>query len=178
MQTILNFLQGLPWGWIIMSLGVGFAALVATAPLVIGIIGQRRANACLRDPAARRIYEDGQFYDIAEGNDLIELDYSNEGECLVTVNTPWAVDPLYVRVFFKTTDNPDLTGKNCPSQGNSAPHDQWAQKAHGGRGYVVYVFPGVRLSRVVIHIDPTGQHNDQVELVFDQGWETRILFPL
>lgn len=177
MQAILDFLSGLPWGWILLSVAVGFAAIVATVPLLIGIIAQRRANARLRDPADRRVYENGQFIDVAEGNDLIELDYSIEDECLVTVNAPWAVDPLYVRVHFKTVDNPDPTGKNGAGQGNSAPHDQWAAKSHGGRGYVVYVFPGVRLSRVVIHIDPAGQQ-DQVELVFDQGWESRILFPL
>ena len=157
-----------------MSMALGFAALVATAPLVIGIIAQRRQNAMLNVPAARKVYEKGTFYDVAEGNNLIELDYSAEDQCLVTVNSPWA-DPLYVRVYFKPVSNPDPTGKSGAGQGNSAPHDQWAQKS-AGRGYVVHVYPGVRLSRVVIHIHPNGR--DQVELVFDQGWESRILFPL
>ena len=175
MHDILEFLRDLPWQWIFLCMATGIAALIATAPLVIGIIAQRKQNAMLDQPADRRIYENGQFIDVAEGNDLIKLDYSRaDDECLVTVNLPWAVDPVHVQVYFKATDNPDRTGKNCASQTNSAPHDQWTQKNSTG-GYVIYVYPGVRLSRVVIHLHPSG---DQLELVFDQGWESRILFPL
>lgn len=174
MPDILAFLQDLPWQWIFMGIVLSMATLVATAPIVIGILGQRKQYAERNMPAARKVYEKGQFIDVADGNDLIELSYIRHEECLVTVNVPWAPEPVYVQVYFKITDNPDRTGKSDASQQNSAPHDQWTKK-NGNRGYVVYVYPGVRLSRVVIHLHPKG---DQLELVFDQGWETRLLFPL
>jgi len=174
MFDIFEVLQNLPWQWILLGIATGMAAIVATAPIVIGILGQRKQYAERNLPAARKVYEKGQFIDVAEGNNLIELNYTRPEECLVTINVPWAPEPVYVQVYFKITDNPDRTGKTDASQQNSAPHDQWAKKS-GARGYVVYVYPGVRLSRVVIHLHPRG---DQLELVFDQGWETRLLFPL
>lgn len=173
MQSILAFLTSLPLECIVLSVVLLFVYMVAIAPVFIGIIAQRRLNAERDKPARRAVYENGKFYDVEEDNDLIELDYTRESECLVTVNLPWAVDPVHALVHFKHSDNPDRMGKNCPSQLNSAPHDQWASKSNGA--YVIYVYPGVRLSRVVIHLHKSG---DQLELVFDQGWETRVLFPL
>lgn len=173
MQDIIAFLAALPLECIVLSVALFFIYMIAIAPVFIGIIAQRRLNAERDKPARRAVYEDGQFYDVEDDNDLIVLDYSRSTECLVTVNLPWAADPIQALVHFKVSDNPDRTGKNCPSNQNSAPHDQWATKNSGA--YAVYVYPGVRLSRVVIHLHKSG---DQLELVFDQGWETRVLFPL
>lgn len=173
MNDIFAFLAALPVSCIVLSVVLFFAYMVAIAPVFIGIVAQRRLNAERNLPARRAVYEAGRFYDVEADNDLIELNYDRTDECLVTINLPWAVDPIQALVHFKISDNPDRSGKNCPSQLNSAPHDQWAKKSNGA--FVVYVYPGVRLSRVVVHLHKSG---DQLELVFDQGWETRVLFPL
>ena len=111
MQDIIAFLAALPLECIVLSVALFFIYMIAIAPVFIGIIAQRRLNAERDKPARRAVYEDGQFYDIEDDNDLIVLDYSRSTECLVTVNLPWAADPIQALVHFKVSDNPDRTGR-------------------------------------------------------------------
>ena len=173
MTEFFEMLMSMPLSYYLLWALLAVVYMIACAPIVIGIIGNRRQRAERDKPARRAIYEDGKFVDLDADNTLIKLNYKPD-ECLVTVDLPWAA-PLHVLVNFRTTDNPDKTGKDCPSNINSAPQDQWATKSNGA--YSIHVFPGVRLSRVVMHLSKDGR-SDQLELVFDQGWESRILLPL
>ena len=135
---------------------------------------KRRQSRQLANRVTKRLYfQNGEFTALTPDDETITLEELAADTTRVGVHLPWRADSLWVLIHFGA---PRSTGKQTDNTlQNSAPWDQWAQR-YGANAYQASVIPGAWLSRVVIHHYSDG--TDMLELVFDQGWETRMLIPL